>query len=86
MIVENKNTLDRLINYLLLITISIIWGSQFIFNKMALQDFSASEIAFLRSFIGMITLSVLLKFIPVKMNDVYQKCSIPIKNFYYWFF
>jgi drug/metabolite transporter (DMT)-like permease len=59
-----NNMRYKSINYLLLVVISIIWGSQFLFNKIALSYFATSEIAFFRSFIGMLVLSILLVFIP----------------------
>lgn len=43
----------------LLFIVSLIWGSQFIFNKMALKSFTPIEIAMLRSIIGTLTLSLI---------------------------
>jgi len=50
--------------YLLLILISLIWGSQFIFTTFALKDFSFLWIAISRSVIGAVTLSLILFLFP----------------------
>ncbi|GAB4391911.1 MAG: EamA family transporter [Gammaproteobacteria bacterium] len=47
-------------NYGLLIVISCLWGSQFLFNNLALQVWSPLWIATLRALLGATTLTVLL--------------------------
>lgn len=51
------NTKSR---YGLLLIISFLWGSQFVFNKIALQSFSSITIAMGRASVGMLTLSLIL--------------------------
>ncbi len=51
-----------LIDYMLLLGISVIWGSQFFFSALALQYFPPIIIAFLRVCIGVATLSFFLLF------------------------
>jgi drug/metabolite transporter (DMT)-like permease len=48
------------INYLLLLGIGVIWGSQFLFNKWAIDTFPPTTMAASRSLIGAITLSLCL--------------------------
>ncbi len=50
-------------SYVLLLLISIIWGSQFLFNRFALEDFSSLWVATGRSIIGCLTLIVMGLFI-----------------------
>lgn len=49
-----------LINYLLLLGAGLIWGSQYVLNKIALESFSTSMIAAGRIGIGALTLMVIL--------------------------
>jgi len=66
--IKKQNTGD----VFLLFIVSLIWGSQFIFNKMALKSFTPVEIAMLRSIIGTLTLS-LIWFI---MRSPYERSEI----------
>ena len=50
--------------YLLLISVGLIWGSQYVFNDIILQNFSPLGLTALRMFIGFITLSLLIMMIP----------------------
>ena len=50
--------------YLLLLLIGLIWGSQYVFNAIALEDFSAFGLTAWRMFIGFVTLSLLIWIIP----------------------
>jgi len=50
--------------YILLILIGLIWGSQYVFNAIALEDFTAFGLTSWRMFIGFVTLSVLIAVIP----------------------
>jgi len=50
--------------YLLLLFIGLIWGSQYVFNAIALEDFSAFGLTTWRMFIGFVTLSILIVLIP----------------------
>ncbi len=50
--------------YILLILIGLIWGSQYVFNAIALEDFTAFGLMSWRMFIGFVTLSVLIVMIP----------------------
>jgi len=50
--------------YILLLLIGLIWGSQYVFNAIALQDFSAFGLTAWRMFIGFVTLSILIYTIP----------------------
>ena len=50
--------------YILLILIGLIWGSQYVFNAIALEDFTAFGLTSWRMFIGFVTLSVLIVMIP----------------------
>ena len=53
-------------NYLILLIIGIIWGSQFIFQEMALTSFSPIWIGASRAFLGAITLIIICKLLKVK--------------------
>jgi drug/metabolite transporter (DMT)-like permease len=57
---RSKLTSFTLINYLLLFGCGLIWGSQYLLNKIALESFSTSMIAAGRIGIGAITLTMLL--------------------------
>jgi drug/metabolite transporter (DMT)-like permease len=50
--------------YILLLLIGLIWGSQYVFNAIALEDFSAFGLTAWRMFIGFVTLSLLIWIIP----------------------
>ena len=50
--------------YILLLFIGLIWGSQYVFNAIALQEFSPFALTSWRMFIGFITLSILIYIIP----------------------
>lgn len=50
--------------YILLLFIGLIWGSQYVFNEIALTDFSAFGLTAWRIFIGFLTLSLLIFIIP----------------------
>ena len=50
--------------YLLLFLIGLLWGSQYVFNAIALHDFSAFGLTVWRMFIGFITLTLLIYIIP----------------------
>lgn len=50
--------------YIFLMLIGLIWGSQYVFNAIALQDFSAFGLTAWRMFIGFVTLSLLIYIIP----------------------
>ncbi len=52
--------------YILLIFIALIWGSQYIFNEVALQDLSPYGLMVLRIFFGFITLTLLILLIPTE--------------------
>ncbi len=51
-------------NYVLLILIALIWGSQYIFNTLALQELTPFGLMSLRIFFGFITLTLLILLIP----------------------
>ena len=50
--------------YILLMLIGLIWGSQYVFNAIALEDFSAFGLTAWRMFIGFLTLTLLIYVIP----------------------
>jgi len=50
--------------YIFLMLIGLIWGSQYVFNAIALQDFSAFGLTSWRMFIGFLTLTLLIYLIP----------------------
>ena len=50
--------------YILLVFIGLIWGSQYVFNDIALNDFSAFGLTAWRIFIGFLTLSLMILIIP----------------------
>ncbi len=45
-------------NIFLLLVVSLLWGTQFMFNELALQSFTPTIITFARCLIGVVTLSV----------------------------
>lgn len=49
-------------NYLLLLGIGMIWGSQFMLNEIAIADFPPPVVAAGRSVIGFLTLTILVQF------------------------
>jgi drug/metabolite transporter (DMT)-like permease len=51
-------------HYILLIFIALIWGSQYIFNELALQELTPFGLMVLRIFFGYITLTLLILVIP----------------------
>ena len=53
-----------LVNYLLLLTLGAIWGSQFLLNELAIVDFKPSLVAGGRIVIGALTLTVLVWLMP----------------------
>lgn len=57
---HSKDSSFILVNYLLLLGVGLIWGSQFLLNKIALEGISASLIAAGRVAIGTATLSIIL--------------------------
>ena len=57
---RSKSSSFILINYFLLFGCGLIWGSQYLLNKIALESFSTSMIAAGRVGIGTITLTLLL--------------------------
>jgi len=61
-----KPILARKIKYLLLLLIALIWGSQFMLNKLILASFTPEGLAFFRAFIGCLCLSLLIPFTPEK--------------------
>jgi len=50
--------------YIYLLFIGLIWGSQYVFNAIALHDFSAFGLTAWRMFIGFVTLSILVIIMP----------------------
>jgi drug/metabolite transporter (DMT)-like permease len=56
--------------YILLLIIGLIWGSQYVLNEIALNDFSAFGLTSWRMFIGVITLSLLIQIIPSERSTV----------------
>ncbi len=50
--------------YILLLFIGIIWGSQYVFNEIVLNDLSVFGLTAWRMFIGFITLSLMIYLIP----------------------
>lgn len=59
----------KLKNYLLLLAIGIIWGSQFIFQEIALTSFPPIWIGAARAVIGAITLILICKSMGLKGNN-----------------
>ena len=58
--------------YILLMIIGLIWGSQYVLNTLALQDFSAFGLTAWRMSIGVLTLSLMILFIPSARKDKLQ--------------
>ena len=56
--------------YILLLIIGLIWGSQYVLNEIALNDFSVFGLASWRMFIGVVTLSLLIQIIPSERSTV----------------
>lgn len=52
----------KLINYLFLLSIGVIWGANFLFNELAIQSIPPTSVATARASIGVITLTVILQF------------------------
>ncbi|WP_245806461.1 DMT family transporter [Francisella halioticida] len=62
--------------YSLLIAIGLIWGSQFIFQKEAIESFPPILIAFARSLIGCIVLCSVCYFFKLKSNSFKKDFAI----------
>ena len=52
-------TRKLLLKYILLLSIALIWGSQFMLNKIILRDFTPTGLTFFRAFLGYISLCAL---------------------------
>lgn len=52
------------IHYILLVSIALIWGSQYIFNELALQELTPFGLMIIRIFFGFVTLTFLILLIP----------------------
>ena len=61
--------------YALLFLIALIWGSQFLFNHLALEVFTAESVAWLRAAIGFLTLSFFMALAPVSRDSKTNKVS-----------
>ena len=59
-------------NYLLLILIALIWGSQYVFNVVALEYFSPFGLMTWRIFFGFITLSIFILVIPKERQNAFK--------------
>jgi drug/metabolite transporter (DMT)-like permease len=72
---HSKSASFIVINYLLLFGAGLIWGSQYILNKIALESFSTSMIAAGRVGIGAFTLTLLLAALSKKNSPEIPKYS-----------
>ena len=63
--------------YVLLFSIALIWGSQFLLNHLALEIFTPQAVSWLRAAIGCLTLSLFIPF-------VREPKSNPADRFGYW--
>ncbi|MDF1760915.1 MAG: DMT family transporter [Coxiellaceae bacterium] len=72
--------------YGLLIGISLIWGSQFLFNAVALQQLPPLVVAVLRAAIGVVTLTAVLPFFDKKEQAPYGRGTTSIVKYYPMFF
>ena len=75
--------MQRYLNYLLLVLIALIWGSQFVLIKTALQSFPPLTLAMLRALTGAIALSILLLFFKSPSAD--EKTEHNLKSLCYIF-
>lgn len=64
-----------LTSYLLLLCIGIFWGSQFMFNHIALTSMTATTVSVWRSITGALTLIILAPLVPLKGEAVTVKTS-----------
>lgn len=60
-------------NYISLFLVGLLWGSQFVFIEWSLGDFSAFNIALSRTFVGVFTLSLMIKFLDRKSPNMTKK-------------
>ena len=65
-----------LFSYVLLLCIGGLWGSQFMFNHLALTAMSATGLAVWRSITGAITLIILFPLIPLRGEAVQSTMSL----------
>ena len=56
--------MEHHIHYILLVSIALIWGSQYIFNELALQELTPFGLMIMRIFFGFVTLTFLILLIP----------------------
>lgn len=64
-----------LTSYVLLLCIGMFWGSQFMFNHIALDPMSATGVSVWRSITGAITLIILAPLVPLKGEAVQTQTS-----------
>ncbi len=66
---DHENRMRNYLNYLLLLLIALIWGSQFVLIKTALTSFPPLTVAALRALTGAVALSFLLLCAPKKRKQ-----------------
>ena len=62
-------------NYLSLLTVGLLWGSQFVFIEWSLGDFSAFNIALCRTIVGVLTLSLMITMLSKKGEPLSKKLA-----------
>ncbi|MDF1796389.1 MAG: DMT family transporter [Coxiellaceae bacterium] len=72
--------------YGLLVGISLIWGSQFLFNAVALQQLPPLVVAVLRAAIGVVTLTAVLPLFDKKEQQPCGRGTTSIVKYYPMFF
>jgi drug/metabolite transporter (DMT)-like permease len=70
----------KLINYLFLLSIGVIWGANFLFNELAIQSIPPTSVATARASIGVIVLTIILQFTNKQRN--YLKASLVIITYF----
>ena len=73
----------KLINYLFLLSIGVIWGANFLFNELAIQSIPPTSVATARASIGVIVLTVILQFTN-KQKKLFESKLSNTQVFHLW--
>ena len=71
----------KLIDYILLVILSLIWASAFFNIKIATESFGPITIAFLRVFFGSIPVLLLCFYKKIRVEAFSKDCSKFLRNF-----
>ncbi|MBR8832992.1 MAG: DMT family transporter [Stigonema ocellatum SAG 48.90 = DSM 106950] len=73
----------KLISYIFVLIIGVIWGSEFIFNEIAIRSIPPISTAAGRAIVGAITLTIMLQFNP-RASPIIQSQIKDVSQLYLW--